>query len=194
MKLKVPSKGEGMKEWELCPAGVTAAVLCDVIDLGIVSVPVYGEPGLHQDEHQVKFAFQVAESMSTGKPFLIQTWGMKVSLHEKAKMRKLLVALNGKDFEEGWELDPEAFIGCQCLMEVIHKKSADGTKTYANIGNVMPAMKGQAHLAVRDYVRVKDRPADGAAGPSQSIADPNFDNPAQDADLNSLLPDEPLPF
>lgn len=163
MKIGVPSKSDGQGEWELCPAGTYPAVLVDVIDLGEVEQPVYGKPGEMKKEHQAKFAFQIAERMSTGKPYLFTTWGMKVSLHEKAKMRKLLEALNGKAFNEGEEIDADAFIGCNCLLNVIHKKSADGMKVYANIGGILAAMKGVPPLMSEGYVRVQDRPKDAQA-------------------------------
>jgi hypothetical protein len=169
VKLKVPSKSEG-GDFELAPDGTHAAVLVDVIDLGVVDVPVFGKAGEVEKVHQVKLAFQIAENMSSGKPFLISTWGMRVSLHDKAKLRKVLETLNGKPFDVDQEIDPEAFIGCQCLLEVVHKKNADGTRTYANIGNVARAMKGMAVLTPRDYVRVKDRPAK-----DDEITNPNFD-------------------
>ena len=174
VKIKVPNKSEG-GDFELAPDGTHAAVLVDVIDLGDVDVQVYGKQGVTEKVHQVRLAFQIAEEMSSGKPFLVSTFGMRVSLHDKAKLRKVLETLNGKPFDIGQEIDPEAFIGCNCLLEVVHKPNAAGDRVYANIGNVSRPMKGMAVLVSRDYVRVCDRPKD-AAGPSKEIANPTFDD------------------
>ena len=172
VQIKVPSKSEG-GEFELAPDGTHLAVLVDVIDLGDVVTQVYGKPGVTETQHQVRLAFQIAENMTSGKPFLVSTFGMRVSLHDKAKLRKVLETLNGKPFEVGTEIDPESFIGSNCLLEVIHKRNAAGDKTYANIANVARAMKGVPPISPRDYVRVKDRPE--TAKPNDDIADPNFD-------------------
>jgi len=175
MKISVPSKSDGPDgKWELCPAGTQAAVLVDVVDLGEVEVDVYGKPGEKKKEHHAKFVFQTGERMTDGRPFLLSTWGMKVSLHDKAKMRKLLAAVNGKDFEVGQEIDPDSFIGCNCLLDVIHKKSADGSKTYANIGNVMAPLKGMPPLSPDGYVRVQDRPKDAEV--AHADGGPSFDS------------------
>lgn len=185
VKISVPAKSEGGKgEWELAPAGVQGAVLVDVIDLGEVEVDVYGKPGIKEKQRQLKFAFQLGEKMTSGAQFLLSTWGMKASLHDKAKMRKLLSALNGKDFEVGQEIDPEAFIGCNCLLDVIHKKSADGSKTYANIGNVMALPKGMPILSPSNYVRVQDRPkGDDPLNPDFGDSTKHADGSDVDADL-----------
>lgn len=67
-----------------------------------------------------------------------------LSLNEKATLRKYLASWRGKDFteEQAKSFDIEALIGKPCMLNVIHKASKDGTKTYAEIGSISPLPKG----------------------------------------------------
>jgi hypothetical protein len=70
-----------------------------------------------------------------------------VSLGDKANLRKLLQSWRGKAFTpaelEGFDL--KNIVGVPCNIQIIHKngKGANASKTYANIGSVIPLMKGQ---------------------------------------------------
>lgn len=77
------------------------------------------------------------------KPALISK-EFTLSLNEKATLRKYLASWRGKDFteEEAKAFDLEKLIGKPCLLNVIHKQSKDGTKTYAEISSVSPLAKG----------------------------------------------------
>ena len=67
-----------------------------------------------------------------------------LSLHEKATLRAFLKNWRGKDFteEEAKAFDIEKLIGAPCMLNITHKKSKDGTKTYAEIGSVSKLPKG----------------------------------------------------
>jgi len=66
----------------------------------------------------------------------------KASLHEKSKLRKLLVSWRGRDFTEdelkGFEL--RNVLGAPCFLNIVHAEK-DGKK-YANISAVTPLAKG----------------------------------------------------
>jgi hypothetical protein len=66
----------------------------------------------------------------------------KASLHEKSKLRKLLVSWRGRDFTEaelkGFEL--KNILNTACFLNVVHTEK-DGKK-YANISAVTPLAKG----------------------------------------------------
>lgn len=66
-----------------------------------------------------------------------------LSLHEKATLRNFLKNWRGKDFtdEEAKAFDIEKLVGAPCMINITHKKSKDGTKTYAEIGNISPMKK-----------------------------------------------------
>lgn len=67
-----------------------------------------------------------------------------LSLHEKATLRSFLKNWRGQDFteEEAKSFDIEKLIGAACMLNITHKKSKDGTKTYAEIGSVSKLPKG----------------------------------------------------
>jgi hypothetical protein len=67
-----------------------------------------------------------------------------LSMHEKATLRGFLKNWRGKDFseEEAKAFDIEKLIGAPCMLNITHKKSKDGTKTYAEIGSISTMPKG----------------------------------------------------
>lgn len=67
-----------------------------------------------------------------------------LSMHEKATLRNFLKNWRGKDFseEEVKSFDIEKLIGAPCMLNITHKKSKDGTKTYAEIGSISTMPKG----------------------------------------------------
>lgn len=67
-----------------------------------------------------------------------------LSMHEKATLRNFLKNWRGKDFseEEAKSFDIEKLIGAPCMLNITHKKSKDGTKTYAEIGSISTMPKG----------------------------------------------------
>ena len=67
-----------------------------------------------------------------------------LSLNEKATLRKYLASWRGKDFteEQAKAFDLTNLMGAPCLLNVIHKQSKEGNKTYAEIGSVSPLPKG----------------------------------------------------
>ena len=66
------------------------------------------------------------------------------SLNQKAQLRKDLVSWRGKEFtvEELKGFNLRNIIGVPCMVQIIHRKSADGSKTYANLGSVTKLPKG----------------------------------------------------
>jgi hypothetical protein len=67
-----------------------------------------------------------------------------LSLNEKATLRKYLASWRGKDFtdEQAKMFDITVLVGVPGLLNVIHKTSKDGSKTYAEIGSISPLPKG----------------------------------------------------
>lgn len=67
-----------------------------------------------------------------------------LSLHEKATLRNFLKNWRGKDFteDEAKSFDIEKLIGAPCMVNITHKQSKDGSKTYAEIGSISPMPKG----------------------------------------------------
>lgn len=132
------------RQFELAPAGTHMAVAYRVIDLGTQSSSYMGQP---KRQHKILVSWELPdELMADGRPFTIgqrYTWSMS----EKAALRRDLESWRGipfteKDFGESG-FDIKNIIGKACLLNVVHKPSNDGSKTYANIASISRLMKGQ---------------------------------------------------
>jgi hypothetical protein len=171
----------GVIDFQPAPAGVHSARCCDVRDLGMVKS---SWQGVEKEAHKILVSWMISELREDGKPFLVSK-RYTASLHEKAALRKELAAWRGRDFTEaeldGFDLD--SVIGVAALLNVVHAKSQDGMKTYANVASIMPLPKGmKAPDVSSDFVRFQDRPPkEGApAGepppPDDSHAPPEDDD------------------
>ena len=66
------------------------------------------------------------------------------SLNSKGTLRKDLVSWRGRDFtaEELKKFDLRNILGKPCFLQIVHKKSADGTRTYMNLAAVTKVPRG----------------------------------------------------
>lgn len=153
--MPIIAKGGDTKTYALATQGVHQAVCVDVIDLGLLksSFPDErtGEPKM---QHKVNVVWQIDETRDDGKRFQLYK-RYTLSLHEKATLRHDLQSWRGKAFtpEELFGFDIEKLIGANGLINVQHRKSDDGTKTYANVVAVMPLVKGMIKMVAKDYER-----------------------------------------
>lgn len=132
------SKGGGGAGMEIPEAGNQAAVCVAVIDLGTHRSDKYGK-----DQRELYFAWELVDCPIAGQNqnhVIKQTYTFFFS--EKANLRKMAEAWRGKPYKEGEEFVASSLVGKGCLINVVHKASADGTKTYANVGGVGPLVKG----------------------------------------------------
>ena len=185
----IATSGES-KTFMPAPAGVTQAVCVDVIDKGIVEVTWQGKT---KQQHKIDIAWQIDEARDDGKPFLVFK-RYTLSLSEKANLRKDLESWRGRPFTRDEELgfDVETVLGANCLLNVQHNTRAD--KTYANVVAVMPLAKGMQKIAVRDYVRVQDRPpTNGDAAPHGAPHGSLDELPPDDFHGGDLMADD-IPF
>ena len=85
---------------------------------------------------------------------------MTASLHEKAGLTKFLKDWHGRALtaEETVSLDLDSLIGRPATVVIVHEKSQDGSKTYANIKLIMPHKHGEALKPSGLWVRLEDRP------------------------------------
>ena len=155
-----------------CPEGLQQAVCCDVVDIGVVENTFRG--GM---DHKVRIVFQSETQRDDGKPYEVSIM-LTLSLHEKAKLRKLLEVWRGRKFtgDELKGFDLEKLIGVHGQVQVVHAIK-DGGKTYANVAAIVPLGKGMDKLAVAPgYTRFKDRAGvpgdvgDGGAADADDIA------------------------
>jgi hypothetical protein len=140
------------KSFTPAPEGVHQAVAVDVIDVGFKPNPF--KPGTEQ--HKIDIAWQINEAREDGKRFVVYK-RYTLSLHEKASLRHDLEGWRGRPFTvtELAGFDVESIIGANALINVQHNKSADGTRTYANVMSVMPLLKGMPKIGPEGYERPK---------------------------------------
>lgn len=160
-----------------CPAGVYPAVCVDVVDEGVKLSPFKDKDGNAKMVHKISLVWQVSKLMENGKRFSIRAWFTNSLYSGNGKKAKLRDTLDSWGIEltdaQGLGAEPfdlESLIGLPCLLNVVHNKSQDGTKTYANVGSIMPLPDGMPRLEPLDYQRK------GSPASDQSIDD--FAHPA----------------
>lgn len=144
----------GSKNYTPAPEGTHQAVCVDVIDQGMK--PNQFKAGAMQPK--VDLAWQIDERRDDGKRFIVYK-RYTASLNEKASLRHDLESWRGRPFtrDEEMAFDVESVIGANCLVNVQHKKSADGTKTFANVVSVMPLLKNMPKMFADDYKRPEQK-------------------------------------
>jgi len=145
--LKTPASKD-VGEFELVPAGVYLARCYKMIDLGTQDTMYLGKPSgkkrkiilywelLQDDEGEPVFMEDGEHVFGISKEY---TWSL-------GKNSNLLADLNkwrGVDFtkEEIEDFDISKLLGVCCKLQVIHKKSTDGSRVYANVGAIMTTKK-----------------------------------------------------
>lgn len=153
------------------PEGQFAAKCIDVIDHGMVERTWKGKT---KQQHRISLRFWAGQHGKDGDgkdvPLWIEAW-FTLSLAENSALRPFLQSWRGRPFtsEELKGFNVAKLVNATALIQVSHNRTA--TRTYANIDSIMrlpPGMEPPADFA--GYVRVKDRPADGASdyrGPSE---------------------------
>jgi len=141
----ISKKPENDGNFELIPEGTHQAVCYAVWDLGIQKSIYQGKESL---KPQIIISWEVdiriqAEGKYKDKRMVVSKKYTN-SLSEKAHLFNDLTAWRGRAFTEQ-ELDGfdvEATIGANCYINITHKKSQDGKKTYVNVSAVMALPKG----------------------------------------------------
>lgn len=131
---------------ELIPAGNYVARCYQMIHIGTVEEHFQGE---NKVLNKVRIGWElptetrVFSDEKGEQPFVISK-EFTLSMHEKSNLRKVLASWRGKDFneEEAKSFDITNLLGKACMLNVIHKPSKDGTKTYQEISNISPLPKG----------------------------------------------------
>lgn len=132
------------KPREIHPAGTHAAICVDVINL---DMRVKDYEGRRSAAQTCALVFRTSKFSSDGFPLDVSQ-EFTVSTHAKANLRKFLEAWRGRAFVAE-ELGESFNIGGEfgnrpALLSIVHKPSADGQRTYANIGAVMPLPDGMS--------------------------------------------------
>lgn len=162
-------------EYEIASAGPCLAVCVDFINLGDSVEQYMDNPPRVVPKGAL--VFQIEErNRVTGKPFEPSV-EKTLTFGNKAGLRKFLEAWRGRAYtdEEARKGAPlHKLVGQSAIVTIEHKTSAGG-RTYANISNISPLMKGMAPLVPDHYVRSdhwEKRKADYAAKVREHLGEP----------------------
>jgi hypothetical protein len=131
---------------ELIPSGNYSARCYQMVHIGTVEELILGEKKI---QNKVRIGWELPTELKVfdpekgEQPFVISK-EFTLSMHEKSNLRKTLASWRCKDFSEDEAkcFDITKLIGVPCMLNVIHKPSKDGTKTYQEVGSVSPMPKG----------------------------------------------------
>lgn len=146
MAIIAPKSGGLNLPKKVVPAGSHVSRCYSMIQIGTVESEYLGEK---KTLHKVMIDFElpletaIFREGEPEKPFVISK-EYTLSFHEKSTLRSHLQSWRGKAFtdEEAAKFDITKLVGATCMLNVVHKASADGTKTYANIASISPIPKG----------------------------------------------------
>lgn len=131
---------------ELIPAGNYVARAYSFLHIGTVIENFQGESKL---QNKVRIGWELPTELKVfkeenGEQPLVISKEYSLSMNEKANLRKMLASWRGKDFseDEAKGFDITKLVGVPCMLNIIHKPSKDGTKTYEEIGSISPMPKG----------------------------------------------------
>jgi hypothetical protein len=146
MGIPASDKGGGA-EFKPAPAGLNIAVCVGVIDLGTRETSFQGDDPYKRREVLLQWelvGLDAEERRDDGKPWIVSKT-YTLSLSQKANLRKDLESWRGRPFTadelKAFELlDLEGIPG---HLNIVHVKSKDGQKTYANVAGLAPLKKNQ---------------------------------------------------
>lgn len=131
---KSDGKGGG---FEKAPPGNHPAVLVGMIDLGHQWQDPYGGEGEGKWEHRLYYVFELVTKKKTAQDanHLIAI-DLKLSMHEKAKMRQWVESRTGQKIKDGESYDVAKELGQPCLLQVVEKNG------YPKIAGLMGVPEG----------------------------------------------------
>lgn len=142
MSINATNKGNAPRE--IVPAGNHVARAYSMIEVGTVTEDYMGEP---KTMKKVRIGFELPTEMRVfseekGEQPMVISNEYTLSMHEKAKLRAVLESWRGAAFteKEAESFDITKLLGKPCMLNVVHKTTANGT--YANIGTIAPIPKG----------------------------------------------------
>ena len=148
MSLTAKDSGSGLN-YDPIPEGLHLAHCYSVVDLG-TQVSEYNGKEIVRNRVLItwelpdeRIDIEKEDGTKVNLPRAISA-EYTLSLHDKAALRHDLETWRSKQFTDD-ELDGfnlEKLLGVSAQIQVLHKKSADGKKTYANVTSIVPAPKG----------------------------------------------------
>lgn len=157
MALTAKSEGDTGKSYDPIPEDTYQAICYAIYDLGTQYNQIFDSMS-----HKVLVCWEIPEvriefekdGEQVNLPRAISK-EFTLSLHPKSNLYATLVNWRGKDFtpQELFGFDIEKLLGANCMLQVIHKKSKDGKKVYANVGTVSKLYKSIEPLKAENKLR-----------------------------------------
>lgn len=127
-------------------SGTYPARCIQVIDLWTQTIEWQGQT---KEQRKVRLTFELPTELAIfdpnkGEQPYVVSKNYTLSLSDKSKLREHLESWRGQEFtqQELDGFDIHNILGKECTVSVVHEKSPDGSKTYANLSTVSKAMKG----------------------------------------------------
>lgn len=148
------------KEFDPTPAGTHVATIFKIINLGHVKDEYKGEA---RELHKVRIFWELPnkkkvftiDGVDKELPLAISR-KLTLSMGPKSNMRPLVVGMTGVQFvndEEAYGFNVYSLLGHSCLVNVTHRKSPDGTRTYADVTSASPLIDGmEKPMAINEQV------------------------------------------
>lgn len=144
--MAIIASNTGGASYEPIASGSYPARCYSIIHIGTIEETILGTT---KKLNKVRITWEMPTEMKVfkeenGEQPQVLSKEFTLSLHEKATLRNFLKNWRGKDFtdEEAKAFDIEKLVGAPCMINITHKKSKDGNKTYAEIGSISPMPKG----------------------------------------------------
>ncbi len=151
-ELEMPIAKETSAPRDPIPEGMYHAICYAVIDLG--TQPPMPNSLYKKTDRKVMFCFEFPEERSTdGQYPRAATKEFTLSLHEKAGLRKFLVAWRGKQFtaDELKGFDLKNVLGVNAMINIVHND-----RGYETIASCTPLMKGMPKRQPENDVTLYD--------------------------------------
>ena len=123
----------------LSPAGTFVATCLDINDQFGVQRPSFENPQVKELRDVTRFLFGFRAS--DRQLYKVQSFEFRISGSPKANLIKFLTAWLGSPPPNDW--DYCELKGQGAFIQVVHKTSADGTKTFANLSAISPVAEAQ---------------------------------------------------
>lgn len=142
----------------LCPPGSYQAVCCEVLQLGYSTKAFTDRQTGEKKErsvNEVQYVFQVsAVDAESGKRYEVRSKPLNLLFSEQpmSDLRKFFISWRGHDLTDAEKLPPGVDVdltGRNALITVVHAES--NSKTYANIGSIMPLMENMPPIVALNY-------------------------------------------
>lgn len=144
MAITATNEGSG-SNYQPIEAGTYPARCYSMVHIGTVTENILGA---EKTLNKVRVSWEIPTELKEfkqgegEKPYVISK-EFTLSLNEKATLRKFLESWRGKGFteDEAKSFDITKLLGVPCMISVTHKTTQAG-KTYAELSNVSPVIKG----------------------------------------------------